>query len=94
VQREGEDVVGVPYVHLVLHAVHGVNAGGEHGVDGVEPAEVPGLRPVFVEVDGQGEGLASVDEPGSFDDPLGCGVVERAGLVVFAPAVPVAELLA
>ena len=89
-----EGVVGVANLVPVLAAGNGVGAGREHLVDGIEaPAEQAGLRPVAVERDAEREHLAPADQAGRLDDILWPHVIERADLVVLAPAPPVLELL-
>src|SRR5262245_18583183 len=91
---EIERIVGVADLVPVLPTGDGVGAGGEHLVDRIEAAaEQTGLRAVAVERDAECEHLASADQAGGLDDVLGAHVVERADLVVLAPAAPVLELL-
>ena len=87
-------VVGVADLVPVLLAGDGVGAGGEHLVDRVEAAaEQAVLRAVAVERDAEREHLAGADQARRLDDVLGRDVVERADLVVLAPAAPVGQLL-
>ena len=58
------------------------------------PAEQAGLRAVAVERDAEREHFARADQACGLDDVFRRDVVERADLIVFAPAAPVAELLA
>ena len=91
---EVERVVGVADLVPVLLAGDGVGAGREHLVDRIEAAaEQAGLRAVAVERDAEREHLAGADQACGLDDVLGGDVVERADLVVLAPAAPVLELL-
>ena len=83
-------VVGVADLVPVLLAGDGVGAGREHLVDRVEAAaEQAGLRAVAVERNAEREHLAGADQARGLDDVLGRDVVERADLVVLAPAAPV-----
>ena len=90
-------VVGIAQVAawtLVEPAGDGVGAGGEHGVDRVPAAaEQAALRPAGIERDPEGEHPAVPDQPGGGDDVLGADMVQRADLVVLAPAAPILELL-
>ena len=87
-------VVGVADLVPVLLAGDGVGAGRKHLVDRIEAAaEQPGLRAFAVERDAEREHLAGADQAGGPDDVFGRDVVERADLVVLAPAAPVRELL-
>ena len=89
-----ERVVGVADLVPVLLAGDGVGAGREHLVDRIEAAaEQAGLRAVAVERDAEREHLAGADQARGLDDVLGRDVIERADLVVLAPAAPVLELL-
>ena len=91
-QHDG--VVGVADLVPVLLAGDGVGAGGEHLVDRVEAAaEQAVLRALAVERYAERERLTGADQAGGLDDILGLDVVERAALVVLAPAAPVRELL-
>ena len=91
-QHQG--VVGVADLVPVLLAGDGVGAGRQHLVDRVEAAaEQPGLRPGLVERDAEREHLAGADQARRLDDVLGGDLVERADLVILAPATPVRELL-
>ena len=87
-------VVGVADLVPVLLAGDGVGAGRQHLVDRVEAAaEQAGLRPGLVERNAEREHLAGADQARRLDDVLGAHVVERADLVVLAPAAPVRQLL-
>src|SRR5215471_9201012 len=87
-------VVGVTDLVPVLPAGDGVRAGRQHLVDRIEAsAEQAGLRAVAVERDAEREYLAGADQPGGLDDILRRDVVERADLIVLAPAAPVLQLL-
>ena len=83
-------VVGVADLVPVLPAGDGVGAGRQHLVDRIEAAaEQAGLRAVAVERNAEREHLAGADQARGLDDVLGRDVVERADLVVLAPAAPV-----
>src|SRR6185437_2575080 len=56
------------------------------------PTEEAVLRAVAVERDTEGEHLAFADQLGGFHDVVGRDVVQRAALVVLAPAAPVRQL--
>src|SRR5204863_2466042 len=87
-------VVGVADLVPVLPSGDRVGAGRQHLVDRIEAsAEQAGLRSVAVEWDAEREHLAAANETGGGDDILGTHVVERADLVVLAPAPPILELL-
>jgi hypothetical protein len=87
-------VVGVADLVPVLLACDRVGAGGEHLMDRVEaPAEQPGLRTGAIEGNTEREDLAGADQARRLNDILGHDVIERADLVLFAPASPVLELL-
>jgi len=87
-------VVGVADLVPVLPLGDGVGAGGEHLVDRIEtPAKQAGLWSFAVERDAERERLAGADQARGLDDVLRRDVVERADLVVLAPASPVRELL-
>ena len=89
-----ERVVGVADLVPVLLAGDGVGAGREHLVDRIEAAaEQAVLRALAVERNAEREHLAGADQARRLDDVLGRDVVERAALVVLAPAAPVRELL-
>src|SRR5262249_1830710 len=78
----------------VLPFGNGVGAGGEHLMDRIEaPAKQTGLRPVGVERNAEREHLAALDQAGRAHNVLGPHVIERADLIVLAPAPPVLELL-
>ena len=89
-----ERVVGVADLVPVLLAGDGVGAGGQHLVDRVEAAaEQAVLRPGAVERDAEREHLAGADQACGLGNVLRRDVVERADLVVLAPAAPVRQLL-
>ena len=89
-----EGVIGIADLVPVLPPGNGVGAGREHLVDRIEAAaEQAGLRAVAVERDAEREHLAGADQACGVDDVLGHDMVERADLVVLAPAAPVLELL-
>src|SRR5262245_38813547 len=91
---EIERIVGVADLVPVLSAGDGVGAGREHLVDGIEAAaEQAGLGAFAVEGDAEREYLAGTDQARRLDDILGRYVIERANLIVLAPAAPVLELL-
>ncbi len=86
-------VVGVADLVPVLLAGDGVGAGREHLVDRIEaPAEQSGLRAFAVERNAEREHLAARESalPG-VDDVFRRHMVERADLVVLAPAAPVGQ---
>ena len=93
--RQVDGVVGVADVrHLVLAAGDRIGAGRQHGVDRIPaPAEQAGLRAVAVERNSEREDLAGADQSGRPHDILRRDVVERADLIVLAPAAPILELL-
>src|SRR5580658_9728694 len=63
-------------------------------MDRVEAApEQPVLRPVGVERYAQRENLAGADQARGLDDVLRRDLVERADVIVFAPAAPILEFL-
>ena len=83
-------VVGVTDLVPVLLAGDGVGAGRQHLVDRVEAAaEQAVLRAGLVERDAEREHLAGPDQARGLDDVLRRDVIERADLVVLAPAAPV-----
>src|SRR6516162_1494006 len=87
-------VVGVADLVPVLPTGDGVGAGRQHLVDRIEaPSEQAGLRTVAVERDAERKHLAGADQTSGLDDILGRDVVERADVVVLAPAPPILELL-
>src|SRR5262252_6760263 len=87
-------VVGVADFVPVLPAGDGVGTGRQHLVDRIEaPSEQAGLRAVAVERDAERKHLAGADQTGGLDDILGPDVVERADLIILAPAAPILELL-
>src|SRR5262249_45431419 len=87
-------VVRISDLVPVLPAGDGVGPGREHLMDRVvASSEQAGLRPVAGEGDSECEFLAGADEACGPDDVLGRHVVERADLVVLAPAPPVLEFL-
>src|SRR5581483_3172517 len=75
---------------VVLVAVGGVAAVLQHHVDGVHPPEAAVLGAELVVRQGAGDDLARLDEGGRVRAALGVDVVDRAQLVVRAPAPPVA----
>ena len=93
--RHVDGVVGVADArHLVLAAGDRVGAGRQHGVDRIPAAaEQAGLRAVAVERDAERKDLAGADQARRADDIFRRNVVERADLIVFAPAAPILELL-
>src|SRR5215813_9166217 len=87
-------VVGIADLVPILPAGDGIGAGRQHLVDRIEaPSEQAGLRAVAVERDAERKHLAGADQTSGLDDILGPDVVERADLVVLAPAAPILELL-
>src|SRR5215472_10329674 len=87
-------VVGVADLVPVLPAGDGIGAGRQHLVDWIEaPSEQAGLRAVAVERDAERKHSAGADQTRGLDDILGRDVVERADVVVLAPAAPILELL-
>src|SRR5262249_45956717 len=91
---EVERVVGIADLVPVLPACDRIGAGREHLVDRIEaPAEEAGLRTVAIERDAGREYLSGANEARCLDDVLGLHVVERADLIVLAPAAPVLELV-
>src|SRR6202035_3702540 len=69
-------------------------AGRQHLMDRVEAAaEQAVLRPVGVERNTERENLAGANEARGLDDVLRRDLVQRADVVVFAPAAPILELL-
>ena len=87
-------VVGVADLVPVLLAGDGVGAGGEHLVDRVEAAaEQAGLRAGAVERNAEREHLAGADQVRGLDDVFRRDVIERADLIVLAPAAPVRKFL-
>src|SRR5215471_15554611 len=87
-------VVGVADLVPVLPAGDGVGAGRQHLVDRIEASsEQARLRAVAVERDAERKHLAGADQTGGLDDILRPDLVERADLVVLAPAAPILELL-
>ena len=93
--RHVDGVVGVADArHLVVAAGDGIRAGGEHGVDRIPAAaEQAGLRALPVERNAEREHLAGADQARRPHDVLRHDVIERADLIVFAPAPPVFEFL-
>src|SRR5262249_10000135 len=78
----------------VLSAGDGVGAGRQHLMDRIEASsEQARLRAVAVERDAEREHLAGADQTSRLDDILRPDLVERADLVVLAPAPPILELL-
>ena len=92
-QRHRDHVVGIANLDAVLAAGHGVGAGGQHGVDGIEAATPALLRAGGAEVQRQREDLAPLDQAGGARHVIGRHVVERADLVVRAPLAPVLHAL-
>ena len=92
--RHVDGVVGVADArHHVLPAGDRVGAGRQHGVDRVPAsAEQTGLRAGAVERNAKREHLAGAHEPRRVDDIVQADVIERADLVVLAPAAPVFQL--
>src|SRR5262252_3971251 len=87
-------VVGVADLVPVLPAGDGVGAGRQHLMDRIEaPSEQAGLRAVAVERDAERKHSAGADQTRGLEDILGRDVVERADVVVLAPAAPILELL-
>ncbi len=87
-------VVGVTDLVPVLLAGNRIGAGRQHLVDRIEAAaEQAVLRAFAVERNAEREHLAGADQARRLDDVLRGDVVERADLVVLAPAAPVRELL-
>src|SRR5215472_13245509 len=87
-------VVGVADLVPVLPAGDGIGAGRQHLVDWIEaPSEQAGLRAVAVERDAERKYSAGADQTRGLDYILGRDVVERADVVVLAPAAPILELL-
>src|SRR6266478_4786638 len=87
-------VVGVADLVPVLPAGDGVGAGRQHLMDRIEASsEQAGLRAVAVERDAERKHLAGADQTSGLDDILRPDVVERADLVVLAPAPPILQLL-
>ena len=88
--RHVERIVGIE--QPLLPAGHRIGAGGEHGVDRVPAlAEQTALRPGVAQRDAEREDLAALDQLARGNDILRRDVVERADLVVLAPALPVGE---
>ena len=86
-------VVGVADLVPVLPLGDRVGAGRQHLVDRIEAAaEQAVLRPVGVERNAEREDLAGADQACRLDDVLRRDLIERADLVVLAPAAPVLEL--
>jgi hypothetical protein len=97
-ERHDHHVVGGADAALVEHAGVGVGAGAQHRVHRVDPPHggiraFRALRPVLVEVERERDHLAFAHQARGGDDVLGLGEVERADLVIRAPAAPVLELL-
>ena len=89
----GQRVIGVADLLPVLLAGDRISAGRQHLVDRIEAAaEQAVLRSAGVERDAEREHLAGADQARGLDDVLRRDVVERADLVVLAPAAPVLEL--
>src|SRR3984893_7377809 len=89
-----ERVVRVADLVPILPAGNGVGPGRQHLMDGIEASsEEAGLRAVAVEGDAERKHLARADQACGLDDVLRRDVVERADLIVFAPAAPVAALI-
>src|SRR5499427_857377 len=87
-------VVGVADLVPVLSAGDGVGAGRQHLMDRIEASSKQArLRAVAVERDAEREHLAGADQTSRLDDILRPDLVERADLVVLAPAPPILELL-
>ena len=93
--RHIDGVVGVADArHFVLAAGDRVGAGRQHGVDRIPAAaEQAGLRAAAVERNAEREHLAGAYQAGGAHDVFGRDVIERADLVVFAPAAPIFEFL-
>src|SRR5215207_7605814 len=94
VERKGQDVICVLYVHLILYAVGGVNPRSKHRVDGIEPTQAARLRTVGIEINGQGKCLALCNELCGLHDLLRGYKIKCSDFIVFAPTVPGAELFA
>ena len=93
-QRHDDDVVGAADLAVVEHAGIRVGAGAGHHVDRIEAAErgilgLAALRALLVVVERERDHLALAHQPRRGDDVRGGGEVERADLVVLAPAAPV-----
>ena len=87
-------VVGIADLVPVLPFGDGVGAGRQHLMDRIEAAaEQPVLRPIGIERNAQRENLAGADQARGLDDILRGNVIERAAVIVLAPAAPVLELL-
>jgi hypothetical protein len=93
--RHVDGVVGVADArHLVVAAGDRVCAGSQHGVDRIPAAaEQAGLRAAPIERNAKREHLAGADQARSPDDVLRHDVIERADLIIVAPAPPVFEFL-
>ncbi len=93
--RHIDGVVGVADAgDLIVATGDRVGAGGEHGVDRIPAAaEQAGLRTTAVERNAEREHLAGPDQAGGAHDIFRCDVIERADLVVLAPAAPIFEFL-
>jgi len=90
---EVQRVVGIADLVPVLLAGDRVGAGRQHLVDRVEAARTGRLRALAIERDSEREHLAGLDELRRVRDVLRRDVIERADVVVLAPAAPVGELL-
>ena len=93
-QRHDDDVVGAADLAVVEHAGIGIGPGAGHHVDRVEAAErgilgLAALRAFLVVVQRERDDLALPHQSRRGDDVDGGGEVERADLVVLAPAAPV-----
>ena len=87
-------VVGVADLVPVLPFGDCIGAGRQHLVDRIEAAaEQAVLRARGVERNAKRKNLAGADQARRVDDVLRRDLVERADLVVLAPAPPIAQLL-
>jgi hypothetical protein len=93
--RHVDGIVGVAQLqHLVVAPGDRIGAGRQHGVDRIPAAaEQAGLRAATIERDAEREDLAGADQSRRADDFLRRDMVERADLIVLAPAAPILELL-
>jgi len=91
--RHVDGVVGITDArNLVIAPGGGVGAGRQHGMDRIPAAaEQTGLRAAAVERNAERENLAGPDQAGGAHDVFGRDVIERADLVVLAPAAPILE---
>ena len=93
-QRHRHHVVGGADAALVEHARIGVGAGADHGVDRIGPAHrrvfaLGALRAGVIEVEGERDYLALLDQLHGVENVLRRREVERPDLVVRTPFPPV-----